>query len=84
MKNNYKIKVILQARLLSNRLKCKSLLPISNIPLALLCAKRLGNTGYPVIVAIPNNKTDDVLYEILKKKKLMYLEVATLMFLIGI
>ena len=67
---NSKIQIILQARTLSYRLLAKSLLPIANIPLAVLCAKRLGNTGYPVIVAIPKGKNDDELNSTLKKNKI--------------
>ena len=67
---NSKIQIILQARTLSYRLWAKSLLPIANIPLAVLCAKRLGNTGYPVIVAIPKRKIDDELNSTLKKNKI--------------
>tara|TARA_A100001011_G_scaffold222705_2_gene230664 strand:+ start:2038 stop:2721 length:684 start_codon:yes stop_codon:yes gene_type:complete len=72
MKTN-NVKVILQARTLSYRLWAKSLLPIGNMPLAALCAKRLGNTGYPVIVAIPSDKSDDALNTILKKNNLKVL-----------
>lgn len=69
MKNS-KVKIILQARTLSYRLWAKSLLPVATIPLAVLCAKRLGNTGYPVIVAIPKGKSDDTLNLTLKKNKI--------------
>jgi len=65
-----KVKIILQARTLSYRLLAKSLLPICEIPLAVLCAKRLGNTGIPVTVVIPKEKTDDALYYTLKKFKI--------------
>ena len=55
---------------MSYRLWAKSLLPVATIPLAVLCAKRLGNTGYPVIVAIPKDKSDDALNLMLKKNKI--------------
>ena len=51
---------------MSSRLCAKSLLPLANMPLAVLCAKRLSNTGYPVIVVIPKDKTDDALCAVLK------------------
>lgn len=64
------IRIILQARTLSYRLLAKSLLPISGIPLAVLCAQRLGNTGFPVTIVIPKIKIDDTLFHTLKKYKL--------------
>ena len=67
------VKIILQARTLSYRLWAKSLLPIGNMPLAALCAKRLGNKGHPVIVAIPSDKSDDALNKVLKKNNLKVL-----------
>ena len=67
-KNN--VKIILQARTLSYRLWAKSLLPIGNMPLAVLCAKRLGNKGHSVTVAIPKGKEDDALNISLKKNTL--------------
>jgi len=51
---------------MSSRLCAKSLLPLANIPLAVLCAKRLSNTGYPVVAVIPKDKTDDELCAVLK------------------
>ena len=64
------VRIILQARTLSYRLLAKSLLPINGIPLVVLCAKRLGNTGLPVTIVIPKIKTDDTLFHVLKKNKL--------------
>ncbi len=55
---------------MSYRLWAKSLLPVGTIPLVVLCARRLGNTGYPVIVAIPRDKSDDALNLTLKKNKI--------------
>jgi len=66
LKNKKNLKIILQARTMSSRLCAKSLLPLANMPLAVLCAKRLSNTGYPVIVVIPKDKTDDALCAVLK------------------
>tara|TARA_B100000029_G_scaffold187335_2_gene184743 strand:- start:5193 stop:5900 length:708 start_codon:yes stop_codon:yes gene_type:complete len=66
LKNKKNLKIILQARTMSSRLCAKSLLPLANIPLAVLCAKRLSNTGYPVVAVIPKDKTDDELCAVLK------------------
>ena len=69
MKKN-KLKIVLQARVSSYRLYGKVLLPISNIPMSVLCAKRLSNTGYPTIVAIPKQDSDDSLELVLKKNNI--------------
>jgi spore coat polysaccharide biosynthesis protein SpsF len=60
------VRVILQARVTSKRLPGKVLLPVAGIPLALLCAKRLGNTGLEVVVATSCDDSDDVLTEIIR------------------
>jgi len=38
--------------------------------MSVLCAKRLSNTGYPTLVAIPKQSTDDNLEYVLKKNNL--------------
>lgn len=53
--------VVLQARTGSSRLPAKVLLPIKGIPVAVLAAKRAGNTGRDVIVATSDEPSDDVL-----------------------
>ena len=50
---------VLQARTTSSRLPGKVLLPINGIPLAVLAAKRAGNTGRDVIVVTSNLPSDD-------------------------
>ena len=52
---------ILQARTNSQRLPGKVLLPISGIPIVILAAKRAANKGQKVIVAIPEESSDDEL-----------------------
>jgi len=61
--------IILQARCSSRRLRKKVLKKINGIPLVLLCIKRLTNKGAKLIVATSKNKSDDVLVNLLKKKK---------------
>lgn len=51
---------ILQARTSSSRLPAKVLLPVCGLPLAVLAAKRAGNTGRKVIVATSDEQSDDV------------------------
>lgn len=63
MKN---ILILLQARTSSSRLPAKSLLPVAGYPLAVLAAKRAGNTGLKVLVATSENSDDDLLNNTLK------------------
>jgi spore coat polysaccharide biosynthesis protein SpsF (cytidylyltransferase family)/aryl-alcohol dehydrogenase-like predicted oxidoreductase len=56
-----RVRVILQARTSSRRLPAKVLLPLGGLPLAILCAKRLGNTGRQVVLATSVDETDDPL-----------------------
>jgi len=56
-----RVRIVLQARTTSSRLPAKVLLPIAGIPLALLCALRLGGTGREVVLATSSDRTDDVL-----------------------
>jgi spore coat polysaccharide biosynthesis protein SpsF (cytidylyltransferase family)/aryl-alcohol dehydrogenase-like predicted oxidoreductase len=57
--------VVIQARTNSARLPAKVLLPMGGIPLAVLAAKRAGNTGLRVIVATSDQSTDNLLCETL-------------------
>lgn len=66
-------KVILQARLNSSRLPGKMLLPICNLPLVVLCAKRASNSGFELLVATSNQKSDDPLVKILKDHNIEYM-----------
>jgi spore coat polysaccharide biosynthesis protein SpsF len=44
------------------RLPAKVLLPLAGVSLAILCAKRLGNTGHEVVLATSSDATDDALF----------------------
>ena len=67
-----KILIILQARSSSKRLPGKSLSSFKNIPLAVLCAKRLSNKGRKLIVATSKHRSDDYLCHILDRYKIKY------------
>jgi len=67
-----KILIILQARSSSKRLPGKSLSLFKKIPLVVLCAKRLTNTGIKLVVATSNDRTDDYLCHILERNKIKY------------
>lgn len=56
-----RIRIVLQVRTTSSRLPAKSLLPIGGLPLAVLCARRLGAAGHEVVVATSDDPTDDLL-----------------------
>jgi len=58
------VRIVLQARTSSSRLPAKVLLPIGGMPLALLCARRLGSSGLPVTLATSQDRSDDVLSQI--------------------
>lgn len=64
--------VILQARCNSSRLPGKALKKINNIPVIILCVKRLANKGHKVIVATSKNKSDDRLTRLLEKNNIKY------------
>lgn len=64
--------IILQARVNSKRLYGKVLKKIKDIPLVILCAKRLKNTGKPLIVAIPKDKPNLSLKRLIEKNKINY------------
>lgn len=55
------MRIVLQARTGSQRLPGKSLLPLGGVPLALLCAYRLGSTGREVVLATSTDASDDLL-----------------------
>ena len=63
MHSNHKFPVIIviQARVSSKRLPAKVLLPINQIPLAILAIKRAANTGLPVRLATSLDRSDDLL-----------------------
>ena len=64
--------VIIQARMSSHRLPRKALLPIENIPIIILVAKRAANTGRHVIVATSNKASDDILVKSLIKNNISF------------
>ena len=63
---------IIQSRLDSERLPNKGLLPIKNIPLTVLVAKRVFSKKYRTLVATTTQKSDNELCEILKRNKIDY------------
>ena len=67
-----KVHVILQARIGSERLYGKSVIPVSSDPLVILCNKRLKNSNLNVTTIIPKGKEDDYLAHVLKKNKLKF------------
>lgn len=56
-----RVRIVLQARTSSSRLPAKSLLPIGGLPLAVLCARRLGAAGHEVVLATSEDPSDDLL-----------------------
>lgn len=56
-----RVRIVLQARTGSRRLPAKSLLPLGGLPLAVLCARRLGSTGREVVLATSTDASDDLL-----------------------
>jgi spore coat polysaccharide biosynthesis protein SpsF (cytidylyltransferase family)/aryl-alcohol dehydrogenase-like predicted oxidoreductase len=62
-----RVRVILQARTSSSRLPAKVLLPIAGLPLAILCARRLGTAGQEVVLATSCDRTDDMLASLAQK-----------------
>jgi len=67
-----KIKVILQARTSSKRLRGKVLLPICGQELVVLCYQRIKNIKFDTIVAIPKGKEDNYLAKVLKKNNIKF------------
>jgi len=57
--------IVLQARTNSSRLPGKVLLPVGELPLVILAAKRAINTGRKLIVATSQEESDDVLVQTL-------------------
>lgn len=58
--------LLLQARTSSSRLPGKVLLPVGGLPLAVLAARRAGNTAHRVIVVTSREPSDDVLCNVLE------------------
>ena len=57
----------------STRLPGKALLPLAGLPSAVLCARRAASRGHDVVVAIPENASDDVLAEALASARLKFI-----------
>jgi spore coat polysaccharide biosynthesis protein SpsF (cytidylyltransferase family)/aryl-alcohol dehydrogenase-like predicted oxidoreductase len=68
-----KVLVVIQARMGSSRLPGKALLPLAGLPSAVLCARRAASRGHEVVVAIPENESDDVLAEVLATAGLKFI-----------
>ncbi len=60
------VRIVLQARTSSSRLPAKVLLPIGGMPLAVLCARRLGRSNIAVTLATSDDPTDDELSMVAK------------------
>jgi spore coat polysaccharide biosynthesis protein SpsF (cytidylyltransferase family)/aryl-alcohol dehydrogenase-like predicted oxidoreductase len=60
-----KVLIVIQARMGSTRLPGKALLPLAGMPIVVLCARRAASRGRAVVVAIPENASDDVLAQVL-------------------
>lgn len=67
-----KIIYVIQARTNSTRLPAKVLLPINNLPIAVLAAKRASNLGVETLVLTSEEKTDDYLCSVLVEYGITY------------
>ena len=67
----HQVRVILQARTTSSRLPAKVLLPVGGMPLAVLCAKRLGRSELDVALATSVESSDDQLAVEAKREGIM-------------
>lgn len=63
---------VIQARTNSTRLPAKVLLPINNLPIAVLAAKRASNLGAKTIVLTSTEPTDDYLCTVLEDHGITY------------
>lgn len=59
--------IVLQARTNSSRLPAKVLLPVHDMPLVILAAKRASNTGREIIIATSEEPSDDELASVIKR-----------------
>ena len=67
-----KINIFLQARLNSDRLPYKSLIKLNQIPLVVLCAKRLCGENVDVTVLTSKEKSDEYLVDVLRQNKINF------------
>jgi spore coat polysaccharide biosynthesis protein SpsF (cytidylyltransferase family) len=63
---------IIQARTTSSRLPAKCFLPVANMPLTILCAKRASSLFAETWVAISDHESDDLLANYLETLKIPY------------
>lgn len=61
------MRIVVQARTSSSRLPGKALLPVGGMPLAVLCAQRLGSSGREVVLATSDSASDDLLVRTAEK-----------------
>ena len=68
--NDYKIDIIIEARMSSSRLPGKVLLPVMDKPLLLLMVERLKNVDFvsDIIIATTENQSDDVIVDLAQKE----------------
>ncbi len=64
--------VVIQARTSSSRLPAKAFLPVNNIPMVVLTAKRASNSGKPVMVVTSRDASDDALCDLLCDFQISY------------
>ena len=62
--------MILQARMSSERLPAKVILPLAGIPMSVLCAKRCVIQNVDFVLATSNDATDDVLVSLFKNNNI--------------
>lgn len=72
MNSNGRAVVLIQSRLSSSRLPGKSLLPIGDLPMVVLAAKRAQNTGLSAKVLTSEDPSDDAICDTLKKYGIEY------------
>ena len=65
-----RIRAVLQARTSSSRLPAKVLLPIADVAMAILCAKRIARNGLDLVLATSNHPSDDALSSIAEKNQI--------------
>lgn len=65
-------RIVLQARMTSNRLPGKVLMPVCGMPVAVLAARRAGRNGIETIIATSVEPSDDPLVETLQNHGVRY------------
>ncbi|MDC0999944.1 aldo/keto reductase [Methylophilaceae bacterium] len=72
MDNDQRGVVLIQSRLSSSRLPGKALLPIGDLPMVVLAAKRASNTGLNITILTSTDQSDDVICQTLEKFDIKY------------